>query len=65
VIGRRGENFGAKKRWEKKPCGQGGWDFCSSAKRLQWAHPELVHWWLLVHSRPYMDMTTKMNITVA
>ncbi len=21
-------------------------------KRLQWSHPQLVHWWLLVHSSP-------------
>jgi hypothetical protein len=24
--------------------------FGSSPKRLEWPHPELVHWWLLVHS---------------
>jgi hypothetical protein len=29
--------------------GQGG---CSSAKRVQRAHPQLVHWWLLIHSSP-------------
>jgi hypothetical protein len=51
VVGRRGENFGAEKRWKKKSMRVGGWDFGSSTKRLQQAHPELVHWWLLVHSR--------------
>jgi hypothetical protein len=52
VVGRRGENFGVKKRWKKKKkkSGQGGWDFRSSGKRPQWAHPQLVHWWLLIHS---------------
>ncbi len=50
MLGRRGQNFGEEKRWEKKTCGQGGWDFCSFVKRLQQAHPQLVHWWLLVHS---------------
>ncbi len=59
MVGRRGENFGAEKRWKKKnPCEQGGWDFCSSAKRLQRAHPEMVHWWLLVHSRPLPEVKT-------
>jgi hypothetical protein len=51
VIGRKGENFGAEKRWKKiYICGQGGWDFRSSGKQPQRAHPQLVHWWLLVHS---------------
>ncbi len=52
MVGRRGENFGAEKRWKKNLCGQGGWDFCSSGKQPQRAHPQLVHWWLLVHSSP-------------
>jgi hypothetical protein len=30
--------------------GQGGCVFYSSPKRLQWPHPQLVHWWLLVQS---------------
>jgi len=50
VVGRRGENFGVEKRWKKKKSGQGGWDFRSSGKRPQRAHPQLVHWWLLIHS---------------
>jgi len=37
---------------KKKLCGQGEWDFRSSGKRPQWVHPQLVHWWLLVHSSP-------------
>jgi len=46
-----GENFGVEKRWKNKiKSGQGGWDFRSSEKRPQRAHPELVHWWLLIHS---------------
>jgi hypothetical protein len=34
VVGRRGENFGVEKRWEKiYICGQGGWDFRASEKQ--------------------------------
>jgi len=38
----------------KKPItsGRGGCVFGSSQKRLQWRHPQVVHWWLLVHSSP-------------
>jgi hypothetical protein len=50
VVGRTGENFGVEKRWKKKKSGQGGWDFRSSGKRPQRAHPQLVHWWVLIHS---------------
>jgi hypothetical protein len=39
-LGQRG---GEKKNLD----GQGG---CSSAKHVERAHPQLVHWWLLVHS---------------
>jgi len=43
VVGRTGENFGVEKRWKKKKkSGQGGWDFRSSGKRPQRAHPQLV-----------------------
>jgi hypothetical protein len=46
-----GENFGVEKRWKKKKkIGQGGWDFRPSRKRPQRAHPQLVHWWVLIHS---------------
>jgi len=45
-----GENFGAEKGAEKS-LGRGrGCVFGSSLKRLKRPHPELVHWWLLVHS---------------
>jgi hypothetical protein len=48
VVGRTGEVGGAKKRWKKKKhIGQEG---CSSAKRAERAHPQLVHWWVLIHS---------------
>jgi hypothetical protein len=51
VVGRTGENFGVEKRWKKKKkIGQGGWDFRPSRKRPQRAHPQLVHWWVLIHS---------------
>jgi len=30
--------------------GQGGCVFGLSPKWFQWPHPQLVHWWLLVHS---------------
>ncbi len=39
---------------KKKKSGQGGWDFRSSGKRPQRAHPQLVHWWLLIHSSPVL-----------
>jgi hypothetical protein len=29
-----------------------GREGCSSAKRVERAHPQLVHWWLLVHPSP-------------
>jgi hypothetical protein len=45
-----GENFGTKKGAEKS-LGRGrGCVFDSSPKWLEQPHPELVHWWLLVHS---------------
>ncbi len=48
----QGENFGAGKGAEKS-LGRGrGCVFGSSPKRLEWPHPELVHWWLLVHCSP-------------
>jgi hypothetical protein len=34
---------------KKKHIGQEG---CSSAKRVEQAHPQLVHWWVLIHSSP-------------
>jgi len=54
--GRTGENFGVEKRWKKKKkIGQGGWDFRPSRKRPQRAHPQLVHWWVLIHSSRYFQ----------
>ncbi len=51
MVGRTGENFGVEKRWKKKKkIGQGGWDFRPFRKRPQRAHPQLVHWWVLIHS---------------
>ncbi len=41
--------MGQRRGEKKKHLGQGG---CSSAKRAERAHPQLVHWWLLVHSSP-------------
>jgi hypothetical protein len=42
-------NFGAEKGAEKS-LGRGrGCVFGSSPKQLEWPHPELMHWWLLVH----------------
>jgi hypothetical protein len=29
-----------------------GYVFGSSPKQLELLHPQLVHWWLLVHSNP-------------
>ncbi len=48
MVGRTGE---VEKWWKKKKkIGQGGWDFRPSRKRPQRAHPQLVHWWVLIHS---------------
>ncbi len=47
-----GQRRGEKKNTsgeKKKHIGQGG---CSSAKRAERAHPQLVHWWVLIHSSP-------------
>jgi len=42
-----------QRRGAEKSLGRGrGCVFGSSPKRLEWPHPELVHWWLLVHSNP-------------
>jgi len=41
---------------EKSPGRGRGCVFGSSPKRLEWFHPELVHWCLLVHSRPYATL---------
>jgi len=46
----RGEIFGAK-TGANKSLGRGrGCVFGSSLKQLEQPHPELVHWWLLIHS---------------
>jgi hypothetical protein len=42
--------FWGRVKAKKKKIGQGGCGFGSSPKRLQRPHPQLVHWWLLVHS---------------
>jgi hypothetical protein len=49
-----GENFGAKKGVEKSLGRARGCVFGSSPKWLEWLHSELVYWWLLVHSSPYV-----------
>ncbi len=61
MVGRTGENFGVEKRWKKKKkkIGQGGWDFRPSRKRPQRVHPQLVHWWVLIHSSPTMQEFAK------
>jgi hypothetical protein len=62
-VGRRGEvstrevvggkSFEVEKRLKKpKTLRRGGCGFGSSPKRLEQPHPQLVHWWLLVHSSP-------------
>jgi hypothetical protein len=59
VGGRRGEVGGREKFWGKEEAkktnnfGQGGCVFGSSPKQLQRPHPQLVQWWLLVHSSLY------------
>ncbi len=43
--------MGQRRGEKKKHIGQGG---CSSAKWAEWAHPQLVHWWVLIHSNPFV-----------
>ncbi len=51
VVG--GKNFEVEKRLKKpKTLSRGGCVFGSSPKRLEQPHPQLMHWWLLVHSSP-------------
>jgi hypothetical protein len=55
-VGRRGEVGRREKLWGRegaektKNSRQGKMCFCSSPKWFQQPHPQLVHWWLLVHS---------------
>jgi hypothetical protein len=67
VVGRRGEvekKFG-REFWgkedlrKKKPMRA---RICSSAKRVQRAHPQLVHCWLLVHSNPNCLLSDFLDI---
>jgi len=44
--------------------GKGGCVFGSSPKRLQRPHPQLVHWWLLVHFSQVADPSKgQKNVT--
>jgi hypothetical protein len=43
-----GQRRGLKNPWAGEEDGV----FGSSPKQLERPHPELVHWWLLVHSNP-------------
>jgi len=56
-VGRKeGKNFGAEKEVEKS-LGKGiGCVFGSSPNWLERPHPELVHWWMLVHSNQIILM---------
>jgi hypothetical protein len=47
-----GENFGREQGAEKSMGKGKGYVFGSSPKQLELPHPQLVHWWLLVHSSP-------------
>jgi len=51
-VGRREKLWGREEAQKTKNFGQGRMCLCSSSKWLQWPHPQLVHWWLLVHSSP-------------
>jgi len=53
-VGR--ENFGVEKGAEKSLSRGRGCVFGSSPKELERPHPELVHWWLLVHSSPTIEL---------
>jgi hypothetical protein len=65
-VGRRGEVGRREKFWGKKGAeksmGRGrGCVFGSSPKQVEQPHPELVHWWLLVHSNPGLESPNKWN----
>jgi hypothetical protein len=49
---------------EKKNFGQSGCGFGSSPKRVEWPHPQLVHWWLLIHSSHSSLATVHIAVTV-
>jgi hypothetical protein len=49
-VERRGKFWGRKEAKKNNTCEQGGCVFGSIPKRLQRAHLQLVHWWLLVRS---------------
>jgi hypothetical protein len=49
-VGRRGKFLGQRRGLKNPWAGEEDVFFCSFPKRLQQPHPELVHWWLLVHS---------------
>jgi hypothetical protein len=52
-VRQEGKSLGQGKRAEKT-LGKGrGCVLGSSSKWLEQPHPELVHWWLLVHSSPF------------
>ncbi len=47
-----GEDFRAGKGAKISMDRGRGWVFGSSAKQFERPHPQLVHWWLPVHSNP-------------
>ncbi len=49
-VGGKEKFWGRKKVENKIKFRQGGCVFGSSPKRLERPHPQLVHWWLLIHS---------------
>jgi hypothetical protein len=59
-VGRREKFWGRKEAEKVNNFGKGGCVFGSSPKRLQWPHPQLVNWWLLVHSSPTKHLSQIM-----
>jgi len=55
--------LGAEKGAEKSLVKGRGCVFSSSPKRLEWPHPELVHWWLLVHSNLFLGMLNFVGLS--
>ncbi len=51
-VGGREKFWGQKKVEKNNNFEQGGCVFSSSPKQLEPPHPQLVHWWLLVHFSP-------------
>ncbi len=55
-VGRRENFWGREEMGKKKKPWAGRMGFWFIPKRLQRPHPQLMHWWLLVHSSPLLSL---------